>query len=289
MDNFVKKYIVGVSGGPDSMCLLNKYKDKVVAVCHVNYQMRDSAKRDELIVKQFCLDHNIPFHASYPKYDKTIHSNFQSWARIQRYNFMVRIAKKYEVKTILTAHHLNDSLETAYMQLEKKIETLYLGIRKTIQYKDMTIYRPLLELTKNEILKYCEVHHIPYGVDETNFDLKYKRNYVRKILNDWTLQKLKKFEQKISKFNQEHQRLDEQVYTFYQAWKTNRDLNSLLKQDDEFIFHVLYWLFTEENISFSRNKFKMFLSFSQKNNPNKLMRVGNNKNLVIRKRHLFFV
>ena len=78
MDNFVKKYVVGVSGGPDSMCLLDKYKDKVVAVCHVNYQMRDSAKRDELIVKQFCLDHNIPFHASYPKYDKTIHSNFQS-------------------------------------------------------------------------------------------------------------------------------------------------------------------------------------------------------------------
>lgn len=72
-----KKYVIGVSGGPDSMCLLDKYKSKIVAVCHVNYHMRKSADRDELIVKNYCQKNNLNYFSKNCFFTDNNRNNFQ--------------------------------------------------------------------------------------------------------------------------------------------------------------------------------------------------------------------
>jgi tRNA(Ile)-lysidine synthase len=177
-------YIAAVSGGPDSMALLHKYKDEIRCVCHINYKKRKSAKRDENIVKKFCKLANIDFkllkctRSVYKKYSAD--KNFQSMARTIRYDFFAKMGEKYNIKDLLVAHNLDDFLETAKMQLEKKTKVLYIGIREKSMYKGMIIHRPFLNIRKNDLMKYCDDNNVQYGIDETNLTDHYYRNRIRK-------------------------------------------------------------------------------------------------------------
>jgi tRNA(Ile)-lysidine synthase len=146
-----KKYVAAVSGGPDSMALLYLYAKQIAVVCHVNYNKRNSANRDKDIVESFCKKHEIPLELLevdqkiYDKY-KTDTNNFQTIARMIRYDFFIKIAAKYKLSTILIAHNKDDFLETALMQKKRNSKTLFLGIQKKSKYKNIQIYRPLLQM-----------------------------------------------------------------------------------------------------------------------------------------------
>ena len=91
----MKTIVVACSGGPDSMALLDMLNQKQnynIIVCHVNYQKRESAFRDESIVKEYCLKHNLSFHLLKPIYSSS--QNFQAWARDVRYDFFEQTAKE---------------------------------------------------------------------------------------------------------------------------------------------------------------------------------------------------
>jgi tRNA(Ile)-lysidine synthase len=179
------QYIAAVSGGPDSMCMLNMYKKNIVAVCHVNYKKRQSADRDMQIVKHFCLKNKIRFFPliinknKLTKYLK-INKNFQNAARLIRYDFFNQCASKIKNFNLIVAHTKSDFLETALMQKQRNSKTLFLGIHEHGKYKDLNIYRPILNMTKNETLAYCLKNKILYGIDETNELPIYERNIVRK-------------------------------------------------------------------------------------------------------------
>ncbi|MBO6041852.1 hypothetical protein J6P52_01560 [bacterium] len=90
------------------------------------------------------------------------------------------ISKLTNTKKILIAHHLDDFIETSIMQLRKNHFRNFYGIKQINYYKNLMIYRPLLKkIDKNEILNYCKIHQLKFGIDETNFDLNYERNYIR--------------------------------------------------------------------------------------------------------------
>jgi tRNA(Ile)-lysidine synthase len=133
------KYIAAVSGGPDSMAMLDIYKKNVALVCHVNYQKRDSAYRDAGIVKMYCKNNHIKFNELivteniYRKYRK-INNNFQAIARLIRYDFFLKCAKQMRLNHLLVAHNKDDFLETALMQLGRKSKTLFYGISNTTNY-----------------------------------------------------------------------------------------------------------------------------------------------------------
>lgn len=171
--------LVAVSGGPDSMALLDilyRCGLKVVA-CHVNYQRRPTAKRDENIVKTYCQKREIPFEVTYPIYQNN--NNFQSWARDVRYDFFNDLKDKYATNILFVAHHLDDYIETLYMQLERKAYYDHYGIARISHHHDLLVLRPLLHYLKATLERYCQIRAIEYGIDESNLSLAYHRNEIR--------------------------------------------------------------------------------------------------------------
>jgi tRNA(Ile)-lysidine synthase len=146
------KYIIAVSGGPDSMCLLDIYKENVALVCHVNYNKRPTAKRDENIVKQYCKMNKIPLkvlNVTKKMYNEYASTNFQNKARLIRYNFFLECGKKIKNTNLLVAHQLDDFVETAYMQKQRKSKSLFYGIKKENDILGLNITRPLLNKRKS--------------------------------------------------------------------------------------------------------------------------------------------
>jgi tRNA(Ile)-lysidine synthase len=216
----MKKYLIGVSGGPDSMCLLDMYRKEVKMVCHVNYNKRKTAKRDEEIVKEYCKKYNIKLSVlsvsrkMYAKYMK-VENNFQSIARKIRYDFFVECAKKQEVNTVLIAHNYDDFIETAYMSMKKESKNLLYGIKKRSKYKTIYISRPLLFKRKSSLLKYCIDNKINFGIDETNLEDGYERNRVRKELAKMSKEEFKVLVEKIKTYNLNNLKLQNEVNVEY--------------------------------------------------------------------------
>ena len=175
-----KRYLIAVSGGPDSMALFDMVRKSgaYIEAAHVNYHKRETAKRDEDIVRGYCKKYGIPFHRcdfDGEKYE----GNFQAAARKARYDFFYEVCKENGLEEVLVAHQKDDLIETYLMQEEKKIGVSYYGLRKTNIINNVRVYRPLLGYTKNELLRYCKENHVSYGIDESNLEDDYTRNRVR--------------------------------------------------------------------------------------------------------------
>ena len=176
-------YIIGVSGGPDSMALLDMaYNSGLkLVVAHVNYQKRPTAERDMNIVFDYCLNRNIIFEYRLVKQHQ---GNFQKWARDQRYEFFQSLAHQYQAMGVLLAHHQDDLIETYLLQKQRKQVPLYWGINDQTVIDDLTIIRPLLDKSKSELIEYCMVNGIQYGDDESNASDTYTRNRIRHQMVD---------------------------------------------------------------------------------------------------------
>ena len=173
-----KNYLVACSGGPDSMALLDMYKDKYnLMCCHINYHKRQTALRDEKIVKAYCKKNSIPFI----KYDyvDTKGGNFQDKARVFRYKCFADTINKYKLDGVLVGHHLDDLLETYLLQLDRNSGVSYYGLKPTTEIMDVKVIRPLLKYTKSDLINYCDSNNIAYGIDESNLTNAYKRNKIR--------------------------------------------------------------------------------------------------------------
>ncbi|MDO4379053.1 MAG: tRNA lysidine(34) synthetase TilS [Erysipelotrichia bacterium] len=173
-----KRYLVGVSGGSDSMMLLNLCVTQGYDVCvaHVNYQHRPTANRDENIVRQYCLEHNVPIYCCYPCGET---GNFQNWAREVRYNFYQKVYAENDCSALLLGHQRNDYLENYLMAKERRSQTYFYGIRREAFHHQMRIIRPLLDIGKNDTQIYCRGNNVVYGDDESNFTDDYQRNRIR--------------------------------------------------------------------------------------------------------------
>ncbi len=179
-DDFI---LIGVSGGSDSMSLLDMiynlgYK---IVVCHVNYHKRDSALRDQKIVEQYCATHSIDFHL-FDCFDSS--NNFQDYARDVRYNFFKKIYDEYNCQALMLAHQLNDKIETYLFKKNRNSIGRSLSIEIEENIYGMRTIRPLLDIFKIDLEKYCATHSIKYGVDETNLSDHYSRNKIRHNIVD---------------------------------------------------------------------------------------------------------
>ncbi|QZX49107.1 tRNA lysidine(34) synthetase TilS [Mycoplasma sp. E35C] len=270
-----KKYLIGVSGGPDSMYLLNQYKDQILVVCHVNYNKRASSLRDEIIVKNYCNKHNIKLEILSLDKNFNYTENFQAQARKLRYDFFIEISKKYQINDCLIAHQQDDFLESAIMQYSRNKDLLFYGLHEFSNYKNLKIHRPLLGISKKEIISFLEQNNIAYGIDESNFTPTYERNKIRlelsKLNADELLDKINFFINK----NQENHHKYQQVQTFLDNW--NYNYSDLIDFDDN--QHVIYYWLSKNNINYSQNKAKAILEFIKKKN-NKRYRLKANLFLI---------
>ena len=191
--------VVATSGGPDSMCLLSlllkqKNNKNLNLICaHVNHNLREESKAEAEMVKNFCTGNNI----TYEYYEiKEYSGNTEDYARKQRYKFFEKLIKKYKANYLLTAHHGDDLMETILMRIARGSNLDgFKGFNKVDERKNYKLYRPLIYVTKEEILNYVNKHNIPYVIDRTNSEDTYTRNRFRK----YVLPPLKKENKEIHK------------------------------------------------------------------------------------------
>lgn len=176
-----EKVVVGVSGGPDSMCLLNILYNlkKDIIVCHVNHMIRENAILDEQYVENYCIKKGIPvFIERIPVLDKAKQEKIgtEEAGRVARYEFFEKIAKQEGSNKIATAHNANDNAETVIMNI---IRGTSINGLKGIEEKRGKLIRPLVTISREEIEEYCRDEKLNPRQDETNQNLIYTRNKIR--------------------------------------------------------------------------------------------------------------
>lgn len=219
-----KYYVIGVSGGCDSMYLLDTLfcLGYHLLVAHVNYNYRHDSYVDYELVCDYCADKGIPFfYKSF--HDKDYESgNFQDRARTLRYDFYKEIYSLYKCDGVILGHHLDDHLETIYMQLSKHNTVHYLGIKSESHVKGMRIVRPLMNMYKGEIMDCCVKDNIHYHDDYTNFETDFERDKVRNtVLNQYSLRQKEELVKKAENHNKRIKELEFKVKPYYQQYKVD--------------------------------------------------------------------
>jgi tRNA(Ile)-lysidine synthase len=177
-----KKFILAISGGVDSMVLLDGFNKLAlnIEVAHFNFQLRGKeADADEELVKEFCSKNNISFNkntADTNAYAAEKGLSTQEAARELRYNWFFNLLKEKNADYIVTGHHADDSIETFFINLLRGSGIKGLcGIKNTQQ-----IIRPLLPISRLDIEQYAKINNVLFRNDSSNESLKYKRNFIRK-------------------------------------------------------------------------------------------------------------
>ncbi len=210
LDDTLKKddvIIIACSGGPDSLCLLSLVcefkikKNLTIVVGHVNHNLRKESKNEALFVKNYALKNNL----IYEELDVDFENQYnEQKGHKKRYEFYFTLARKYKAGYIATAHHGDDLIETILMRISRG-STLegYKGISKITKYDKVSIIRPLLDYTKEDILKYDKDNNIPYVIDKSNKSNKYTRNRYRKNILPFLKKEEKLVHLKYQKFSRE--------------------------------------------------------------------------------------
>ena len=179
MEKLQGKWLIAVSSGPDSMALLQMCIDAGIdcAVAHVNYHHRPEADEEENYIRSFCMERGIPIFVHNDPFVYT--GNFEAAARELRYRFFVEIVRSKGFQGVLIGHHQDDLLETYIMQESKNIVPEYYGLREEMFMHGVLFKRPLLHMTKEELVTYCKEYALRYYIDVTNLSDEYTRNQIR--------------------------------------------------------------------------------------------------------------
>ena len=175
-----KKFLLAVSGGADSAVLSHLFRVSgfEFQIAHVNYHFRgEDSNLDQKIVQDFCKKNNIKFHLKdVSEEEKTEMKSLQNWAREVRYDFFFNLLEKENLDFIVTAHHLNDELETFIINLSRGS-----GIKglSGIPKNENRILRPFLTFSKSEIYAFAEENNIDFREDKSNQTDDYLRNKIR--------------------------------------------------------------------------------------------------------------
>lgn len=169
------KYIVAVSGGIDSVVLLDllrRQPDLELIVAHLDHGIRPESAADASFVARLAQQHNFPF---YTKRVELGGDASEAQAREARYAFLHAVRLQTGAQAIVTAHHQDDVLETAILNLLRGTGRRGLSSLQTTEF----LQRPLLGVSKSTLRQYALKHGLQWREDSTNQDHKYLRNYVR--------------------------------------------------------------------------------------------------------------
>ncbi len=234
-----KTYLLAVSGGVDSMVLADLFQVSGFNfhVAHINYHLRnEDSNLDQKLVADFCDQHQIPFHLyEVSENDNQPENSIQNWARELRYRFFREIQEKENLEFLVTAHHLNDQVETFIINLSKAS-----GIRglSGIPQNENGIIRPLLNFSKDEIYDFAKQNQIEFREDKSNQKTDYLRNKIRhnivpeleKINSDF----LTNFSKSINYINQAKDFINESVDNKIEILKINSDENQIIIDKEKF-------------------------------------------------------
>lgn len=173
--------IIGYSGGIDSSVLLDITKDldiPIIAI-YVNHNIHPDALEWQLHCQTTCRNANIKFITHSLSHTPKGES-FEAWASKQRMDFFIEIMRQYSSPILLLGHHIDDQAETFLIQAIRGSGLA--GLASMPFYKQLNhggVLRPLLDYTKKDIQQFAKQHNIDYIYDDSNEDIKYRRNLIR--------------------------------------------------------------------------------------------------------------
>ena len=182
-----KKYLVAVSGGPDSLALValtkayTYYKKTKFYYLLVDHNIRKNSRQEAKKVKNLLKKEHLNLKVSLNK--KKITKNIQAEARNVRYDILKRFCKKNNIKIILTAHNLEDQVETFLIRLSRGSGLKGLSSMKSLNKIDnqVSLFRPLLDTQKQFLIKISKTIFEKYFKDPSNKNEKYLRTRVRNL------------------------------------------------------------------------------------------------------------
>lgn len=284
--NFRVKKILAVSGGVDSMVLLDIFlrrEPENIVVAHFNHGTRPSADIDEEFVRQKCEEFGIPFESSKLPLGEGVS---EEEAREKRYAFLYHVANKYQGE-ICTAHHIDDLLESVAINLIRG--TYWRGLSP---FGNKNIVRPLISrrMDKTDILRYAGRNQLCFRQDPTNYEEMYLRNRVREKLRGLEVEKKKRLWELSERQRILRAEIEESV-------KKLADALTVEYSDDEIKFRkdfftelennvaeeILRALCLKRNISLTRPQLMDFLDAIRKYQPGKKFNLPKNKMAVVGK------
>ena len=181
-----KSYLLGLSGGADSVSLFHLLKRGGYSFCaaHINHGIRGSeADRDEEFCRKLCRDNGIEFHLlrlDVPALAKESGKSLEQAARDVRYSFFEQIMREKNIPVLLTAHNADDNAETLLLSLVRGCSPSgACGIAPVRKLSAGTVERPLLGFKKKDIVAFCQENSYEFVTDSTNSDISYPRNRIR--------------------------------------------------------------------------------------------------------------
>lgn len=184
--SYQDRVLIAVSGGVDSvvlldcMCTLPQDIRPIIAIAHINHQLRDTADQEALGVQQLADRYGVDYYSCVWHEGKHVSSNIEMEARLERYRFFEQVMNQHAYSIVLTAHHQDDQAETVLMKLirggllEEKV-----GIPKVRSFGPGKLIRPLLAYTKRELYDYAKQHQLSYWEDASNQTDTFLRNRLR--------------------------------------------------------------------------------------------------------------
>lgn len=199
------EYLLGVSGGLDSMYMLHAFHqlNLPIEVAHINYQLRgEESDLDALLVKDFCLKNKIPFHqknCNLKEYLEENGGNLQAVAREVRYSFFREIQSRNQNTFLVTAHHQDDQMEHFWLMLGRSAGISGLS---GMQSNRDGVFRPLLGFSKTEIKEAAESVQLHWREDQSNAKNDYQRNLWRNELLPYLNKEIPSLKESILLLNQ---------------------------------------------------------------------------------------
>lgn len=257
------RLVVAVSGGPDSITLLNcLYELKIsnkfnfeMVVAHINHGLRENAKIDEEYVLNYCNKIGVKcfvLHANVKEEAEKQKRGLEETGRIVRYDFFDKVQKETNSNKIAIAHNSNDNVETIIMNI---IRGSGLSGLKGIEATSGKYIRPLIETSRENIEKYCEEKKLNPRHDESNDENVYTRNKVRNIVIPYIKRELN----------------PNIVETITRLSSITKDDLSYLESQTEYAYNnmLLEENFSKENVYNDEKEAKIILDLKKFNNENK--------------------
>lgn len=208
------KYVAAISGGVDSMVLLDMLRQLPhvkLTVAHFDHGIRTDSHLDRQLVGRKARKYGLPFVYSNGELGE---GTSEEKARNARYDFLRKVQKQAGADGIITAHHMNDVLETATHNLLRGTGRKGMASLKSVD----GIIRPLLHLPKSKLLEYADANSLEWREDSTNTDMRYRRNYIRHkllpALQEKTPQKYEQFKRIIKRQADLNRAIDNSLHTF---------------------------------------------------------------------------
>lgn len=220
-----ESYILAVSGGVDSMVLLEQFFQLqkkypiIITVVHIHHHLRQESDEDEVMVREFCRKRNLSIDVYHWEEGSSQYSGIEEKARQFRYQKLKESQQKYHASYVVVAHHADDQAETVLMKLTRgsTLEGIA-GMKPMRPFGGGYLIRPFLTVEKKALYEYASTHQILYCEDATNRSVVYTRNRFRQDMIPLFKKENPKFNQKIQEFTKMLQEQQELILTIANQW-----------------------------------------------------------------------